>query len=97
MGTYKNREEMSTDFPYAWGRPPWDSEPLEDVWEEAVSNTSDDLIKDLKDILREKLIDEVMDYIVCPSEWYDTIKEDEDNFVDQVIDDVISKLNLVNR
>lgn len=84
---------MSTDFPYAWGTPPWDSTE-EDAWDNAVGDTAEYLKKDLKEIVREAIYESVDDYITVSEKWHDLIYEDKESFKDCVTEQILNELKI---
>lgn len=79
---------MSTDFPYAFGTPPWD-DPEADAYEDAVSDTAYGVSKDLEDIIKEAILEVVEDYFDVPDKYADYILDDKEEFKYHVTDEVI--------
>jgi len=80
---------MSTDFPYAFGTPPWDDQQA-DAYDDALSNTAYNVSRDLDEIIREALFEVVEDYFEIPEKHSDYILSDKEDFKLNVVNDVMN-------
>lgn len=74
--------------------PPYETNPLEDVFDNAVSDTAHGMSKDLMEMIEEKLREHVEEYFDIPSQWYDEIIDQKYDFIEQVIKEVMSKIKI---
>jgi 2-polyprenyl-6-methoxyphenol hydroxylase-like FAD-dependent oxidoreductase len=74
--------------------PPYETNPLEDVWENAVFSTAQEINKDLLEMIEEKVREHIEEYLDIPPQWRDEVKEHEYDFVEDVITEVMSKIKI---
>ena len=74
--------------------PPYESNPIEDIWDNSVSDTVESIKKDLPDIIREAVIDFIEQYYEIPSQWRDEVLDNEADFQQEVIDELIKQIKI---
>lgn len=90
-----------TDMRY----PPYETNPFEDVWENAVSDTAQEMLNcpifkketnEMSDLaeIEEKARENVEEYFDIPPQWRDEVKEHEYDFIEDVITEVMSKIKI---
>jgi hypothetical protein len=85
---------MSTDFPNAWGRPPFESDPFEDVWDNSVADTATSVKVDLEDIIKDAIREEIKYYFEIPEQWRDDVLDIESDFIEEVIDTIMKDIKI---
>lgn len=74
--------------------PPYETNPFEDVWDNAVSDTVETIKKDLDDIIREAVIESIEHYYEIPSQWRDEVLDIESDFQQEVIDELMKQIKI---
>lgn len=74
--------------------PPYESNPIEDVWDNSVSDTVESIKKDLPDIIREAVSEYIEDYYEIPSQWRDEVLDIKSDFDEQVLDELIKQIKI---
>ena len=74
--------------------PPYESNPIEDIWGNSVSDTVESIKKDLVDIIREAVSEYIEDYYEIPSQWRDEVLEMKYDFDVQVLDELINEIKI---
>lgn len=74
--------------------PPYESNPIEDVWDNSVSDTVESIKKDLPDIIREAVSEYIEDYYEIPSQWRDEVLDVKSDFDEQVLDELIKQIKI---
>lgn len=74
--------------------PPYESNPIEDVWDNSVSDTVESIKKDLVDIIREAVSEYIEDYYEIPPQWEDQILDIKSDFDEQVLDELIKQIKI---
>lgn len=74
--------------------PPYETNPLEDVFDNAVADTSHEMSKDLMEMIEEKLREHVEEYFDIPPQWYDEIIDQKYDFIEEIVKEVMSKIKI---
>jgi len=74
--------------------PPYDTDPFEDVFDNAVSDTAHEIIRDLSDMIEEKVREHVEEYFDIPPQWYDAIIDQKYDFIEEIVNEVMSKVKI---
>ena len=73
---------------------PYETDPFEDVWDDAVANTVHEINKDLIDMIEEKVREHVEEYFDIPHQWHDEIIDQKYDFIEEVVTEVMSKVKI---
>ena len=74
--------------------PPYETDPFEDVWDNSIADTVETIKKDLPDIIRESVMDFIEQYYEIPSQWRDEVLDNEADFQQEVIDELIKQIKI---
>lgn len=74
--------------------PPYESNPIEDIWDNSVSDTVESIKQDLPDIIREAVMEFIEQYYEIPSQWRDEVLDNEADFQQEVIDELIKQIKI---
>jgi len=74
--------------------PPYETNPFEDVFDNAVSDTAHEISKDLLEMIEEKIREHAEEYFDIPPQWEDEIRDQEEDFIDEIVKEVMSKVKI---
>jgi hypothetical protein len=74
--------------------PPYETNPFEDVFDNAVSDTAHEISKDLLEMIEEKIREHIEEYYDIPPQWEDEIRDQEGDFIDEIVKEVMSKIKI---
>ena len=74
--------------------PPYETNPFEDVWDNAVSNTAHEINKDLPEMIEEKVREHAEEYFDIPTQWYDDIIDQKEDFIEEIVTEIMNKLKI---
>lgn len=74
--------------------PPYETNPFEDVWDNAVSDTAHEMSKDLLEMIEEKLREHAEEYFDIPTQWHDEIIDQKEDFIEEIVKEVMSKIKI---
>jgi hypothetical protein len=74
--------------------PPYETNPFVDVWDNSVSDTAHEISKDLMEMIEEKVREHVKEYFDIPPQWRDEVDEHKEDFIEDVITEVMSKIKI---
>lgn len=74
--------------------PPYETNPIEDILDNSVSDTVESIKKDLPDIIREAVMDFIEQYYEIPSQWRDEVLDNEADFQQEVIDELLKQMKI---
>jgi hypothetical protein len=74
--------------------PPYETDPFEDVFDNAVSDTAHEVIKDLPYMIEEKVREHVEEYFEIPPQWHDEIIDQKYDFIEEIVKEVMSKIKI---
>jgi len=74
--------------------PPYETDPFEDVFDNAVSDTAHEISKDLLEMIEEKIREHAEEYFDIPPQWEDEIRDQEGDFIDEIVKEVMSKIKI---
>lgn len=74
--------------------PPYETDPFEDVWDNAIADTTHEISKDLLDMIEEKVREHVEEYFDIPAQWYDEIIDQKYDFIEEIVKEVMSKIKI---
>ena len=74
--------------------PPYETNPFEDVWDNSIADTVETIKKDLPDIIREAVMDFIEQYYEIPSQWRDEVLDNEADFQQEVIDELLKQMKI---
>lgn len=74
--------------------PPYETNPFEDVFDNAVSDTAHEISKDLLEMIEEKIREHAEEYFDIPPQWEDEIRDQEEDFINEIVKEVMSKIKI---
>jgi hypothetical protein len=74
--------------------PPYETNPFEDVWDNAVANTAHEIKKDLLAIVEEAVREDIEAYFDIPAQWHDEIIDQKYDFIEDIVTEVMSKIKI---
>jgi hypothetical protein len=74
--------------------PPYETNPLEDVFDNAVADTAHEISKDLLEMIEEKIREHAEEYFDIPPQWEDEIRDQEYDFIEEIVKEVMSKIKI---
>lgn len=74
--------------------PPYQTDPFTDIWDNSVSDTIESIKQDLPDIIREAVMEFIEQYYEIPSQWRDEVLDNEADFQQEVIDELIKQIKI---
>ena len=74
--------------------PPYETDPFEDVFDNAVSDTAHEVIKDLPYMIEEKVREHVEEYFEIPAQWHDEIIDQKYDFIEEIVKEVMSNIKI---
>jgi gamma-glutamyl-gamma-aminobutyrate hydrolase PuuD len=74
--------------------PPYETNPFEDVFDNAVSDTAQEISKDLLEMIEEKVREHAEEYFDIPVQWHDEIIDQKYDFIEEIVKEVMSKIKI---
>lgn len=74
--------------------PPYESNPIEDVWDNSVSDTVQSIKRDIDAIIREAVLEYIEDYYEIPPQWRDQVLDIEEDFKAEVVEELMNQIKI---
>ena len=74
--------------------PPYETDPFEDVFDNAVSDTAHEIKKDLSEMIEEKIREHAEEYFDIPAQWHDEIIDQKYDFIEEIVKEVMSNIKI---